>query len=183
MWTPSVTGKVIDFTNIDPSSIDILDIAHSLSLQCRYNGNCRAFYSVAQHSVLMSTWSLPGHPFTRLMHDAEEFAIGDIISPVKEYIDSPLLRELGDNITYAIFKKYNVPPIDTNIHIADNIMLATERRDIMARCSRGWKIKEQPYKEKIKKGWSPEFAEQLFLIRFKLLYETQKEVKGCLAST
>ena len=50
-WIQTFTGK--KFSPLEPrrEDIDILDIAHSRSMQCRFNGHCRQFYSVAEHSV------------------------------------------------------------------------------------------------------------------------------------
>ena len=84
----NLSGKSIDLTHLKPEDICIEDIAHALSLQCRYNGQIKEFYSVAQHSSLVSrlvyydtkdkTLALCG-----LLHDAAEAYIGDIITPIK----------------------------------------------------------------------------------------------------
>jgi hypothetical protein len=83
----TVSGKVINLIDPDPSLIDIEDIAHHLALINRYNGATRVPYSVAQHSVYVAqiTGNLEG-----LLHDAKEYAIGDMTTPVKN-----ALRTLG----------------------------------------------------------------------------------------
>ncbi len=53
-WMQTFTGKRLDLSPPDPSQIDIEDIAHGLSLLCRFNGQCTNFYSVAEHSVHVS---------------------------------------------------------------------------------------------------------------------------------
>src|SRR5690606_26960723 len=51
MLFETISGRKLDLYNILPSDIDIFDIAHSLSRQCRFSGHCVEFYSVAQHSL------------------------------------------------------------------------------------------------------------------------------------
>ena len=76
--------------NLHPDDVNIVDIAHSLAMQCRFTGHTKVFYSVAQHSVLVSKllerrgcdhatvlWGL--------MHDAAEaYLVGDVATPVKK---------------------------------------------------------------------------------------------------
>ena len=83
------TGKVFDFNDIRPESIDMVDIAHALSNVCRWGGHCSKFYSVAEHSVLCSYLAAQEFPedkklqFYTLMHDAGEAYIGDMPKPFK----------------------------------------------------------------------------------------------------
>lgn len=85
----TASGREVNLLDPQPSSIYLGDIAHALSNQCRFNGHVRRFYSVAEHSVLVSR--LIEHHFPHdvqlqlagLMHDAAEAYIGDMISPVK----------------------------------------------------------------------------------------------------
>jgi len=46
------SGKLFDFLDPHGSDFDIDDVAHGLAHVCRYAGQCRAFYSVAEHSML-----------------------------------------------------------------------------------------------------------------------------------
>ena len=62
-WIATFTGRQAYPMDLRPSEITIEDIAHSLSMQCRYTGHCLRFYSVAEHSVLMARW-WPGRPST-----------------------------------------------------------------------------------------------------------------------
>ena len=54
-WFQTKTGKLVDVQNPTPDIVDLEDIAHALSMTCRYAGHCREFYSVAEHSVLVVT--------------------------------------------------------------------------------------------------------------------------------
>ena len=124
------TGKVIDPLNVNPDDICIEDIAHGLSLLCRYNGQCDIFYSVAEHCITMATY--PGfrkwNPLTMLLHDAAEAYIGDIIRPVKLLL--PEFKRIENDFLSAIAFKLITKTswnFDTvNIKEPDNIMLATE---------------------------------------------------------
>jgi len=82
------SGKKIDFLSIDTRQIDITDIAHGLSNECRYAGQTPHFYSVAEHSVLVSLWAQekyddPEITKVALLHDAAEAYIGDVTTPLK----------------------------------------------------------------------------------------------------
>ncbi|KKM07785.1 hypothetical protein LCGC14_1730500, partial [marine sediment metagenome] len=84
------SGRKISILYPGVEDINIEDIAHALSLQCRYNGHCNKFYSVAEHSILAARMfkARYGIKFEcdfiyTLMHDAAEAYVGDLISPVK----------------------------------------------------------------------------------------------------
>ena len=77
------TGKIIDPINPDPEDIDIRDIAHSLSQQCRFTGHTSEFYSVAEHSVLVSEAVPARDAALGLMHDATEAYLADLAKPIK----------------------------------------------------------------------------------------------------
>ncbi len=105
--------------------IDIEDIAHALSMQCRFNGITPHFYSVAEHSVLVSQFCDPGYQKAGLLHDAHEAYIGDITRPVKDIIgkDFLLLIDVIDNL---IMKKFNVILNTAHISTIDDMVLHTE---------------------------------------------------------
>ena len=112
-WLQTFTGKKIDLINPTREMVDIEDIAQSLSMICRYNGHCRDFYSVAEHSVMVEAMgsqillrreaernsgrlSAPPKPTSEivqqslslLLHDAAEAYIGDITTPLKRGLES-----------------------------------------------------------------------------------------------
>lgn len=84
------SGKPFNVVDIDPAAIDINDIAHALAMKCRFNGHCKTFYSVAQHSVRCADYAktLVSDPrsqfaFAALLHDAHEAYTADIPRPVQ----------------------------------------------------------------------------------------------------
>src|SRR5690606_22430694 len=99
-----------DVFDLDPNAIVIEDIAHALSLKCRYNGHCNRFYSVAEHSWLMS--SLFVEPELRraaLLHDAAEAYLCDLPSPIKHSVYMSDFREIEDDVQFVIYKKFGLP--------------------------------------------------------------------------
>lgn len=84
---PTYTGKPYYPLQPRADEVDILDIAHHLAFQCRYNGACKEFYSTAEHSTHMARWFYERQDFDNakwaLLHDAPEFVLGDMIRPVK----------------------------------------------------------------------------------------------------
>lgn len=91
--------------------IDIVDIAHALSLLCRANGHIRHFYSVAQH-CLNCVMEAKARGLSKelqlacLLHDASEAYISDITRPVKRNL--PQYLEFEEVLQQQIFAKFNM---------------------------------------------------------------------------
>ena len=142
------THSGIKFYPMDPKPDDILieDIAHALSLQCRFNGHVREFYSVAQHSVLVSMIVPPEVRMHGLLHDAPECYLGDIITPIKDLFEG--VREIEDGLEKAIFTKYGMGKLwesdHESVNTADKTLLVTEARDLLASDSSDWDLGFDP---------------------------------------
>lgn len=92
------SGKMVSLSNPRPEEIDIADIAHALARLCRYTGHVEGFYSVAQHSVLVSqsvektmkgrvgAIELTKISMYALLHDASEAYLGDVNRPLKQLL-------------------------------------------------------------------------------------------------
>jgi uncharacterized protein len=177
-WVQTYTGKAFSLTDIKVEQIDILDIAHSLSNQCRYNGHCQRFYSVAEHCIEMS-WMDKIDPLVGLLHDAAEAYVGDIVSPLKRILKGGFqpssLKLIEDSLNRKIEKKFGLPwnIIDSNqVNYADRILCATEKRDILGLCEKEWEIELPPPLEKrIVPVLIPPLIELNFLDRFRKLTE------------
>lgn len=165
------TGRVVDPLNLDPAKVNIIDIAHSLSNQCRFTGHVREFYSVAQHSVLVSEYLekyLNTRKYTQLeglLHDGSEAYLSDLARPVKH---APGLgsayRTVEDEIQRVVADAFNLFwPFRTLVHQADNALLAAEQRDLMPRYRHIEVL--QVYPEPIA-GWDPTTAKERFLARY-----------------
>ena len=181
------TGKMFDFLKPTPEIICIEDIAHHLALINRYTGATKVPYSVAEHSVRCSLLPV-GEPLLNLMHDAAETYIGDIASPQKvglgwvirnicpsmyQHVEAEILRNIGKALGLPALASWLATPKE--VKRADNIMLATEVRDLMHPqcfgifCDLRWILEDiEPLPANIC-PWDWQSAEENFLMRFKEL--------------
>jgi 5'-deoxynucleotidase YfbR-like HD superfamily hydrolase len=140
------TGKRFDLFNIDPNAIDIMDIAHPLSLICRFGGHIKRHYSVAQHCLMVEHIVREIHSETEiengildtefkdrellhaLLHDASEAYMCDIPRPLKYTNEMTMFRDVDNKIQMAINKKFGLPEEEKtpNIALADEIALSVE---------------------------------------------------------
>ena len=129
-WFQLQSGKAFWPFDPRPEDFQINDIAHSLSLVCRFGGHCKQFYSVAQHSVIVSQIVPDEHRLEGLMHDACEAYLGDMVKPLK--IGMHDFEKLEDSLYEIIAEKYGFPKHKTDpVRYADGVLLATEARDLM----------------------------------------------------
>ena len=138
------------------------DIAHALSMQCRYNGHIPVFYSVAEHSCRVSD-ALPNNlKAAGLLHDAEEAYLGDVITPIKGAL--PGYKQIADAFHKVIRSKFNIDwhfAAAMAVKDADEVVFATECRDLPASfCN----TSTAPLRERIV-PWSPQRAKLEFLDR------------------
>lgn len=177
-WTQTSSGNVFRLGDLDANVYSLPDIATSLAKQCRYNGNCRYFYSVAQHSYLASIMAPAEYALETLMHDASEAYIGDIIRPIKHGI--PGLCELEDQLHASIFKHFGlIWPMPDIVHEIDNRMLRTEMALLMPHCDPvEWGFGNvQPYDHLLTRAtdcWNWERSEAMFTHRFNELTKLRK---------
>lgn len=187
------TGR--DFWPMDPWPEDVVikDIAHALSQLCRFGGHCREFYSVAQHSVLVSVIAareaaesttqdqLPWKSIALvgLLHDASEAYLVDLPRPIKEMLpDYKVIEHKVDAAIYEQFKlTHEADLFGVRVKTADRIALSTECRDLMPERTARWADCQdyQPEPETIT-PLMPERAKVQFLGRYHwLLNELGKD--------
>lgn len=133
-WIQTYTGRKFYPLNPSPDDIDILDIAHALAMKVRYTGHCRAFYSVAEHSIHMARFADgyidgPEVALWALLHDASEAYLPDVSRPIKDQI--PGFREWEDAILEAVAIKYDLlwpipPDVQDFVKGLDTRILLTE---------------------------------------------------------
>ena len=118
-WQRMLSGRRLDLLDPTPVDIEIEDIAHGLAFVARWNGQTRgAFaYSVAEHSLLVEQIFARIDPaasvqwrLAALLHDAPEYVIGDMISPVKAAI-GPEYGVLDQRLSAAIHLRFGLPAI------------------------------------------------------------------------
>ena len=108
------TGKLFDPTNPNIDGIDIVDIAHALSLLCRGNGHVKHFYSVGQHSISCYREAKARNYSKKvqlacLFHDGSEAYLSDITRPVKPKLPEYLIIE--DKLQNIIWQKFIKEPL------------------------------------------------------------------------
>ena len=117
--------------------IAIEDIAHGLAYQCRFNGQTREFYSVAQHSLVVSSLAPTELRLAALLHDAAEAYLGDMVKPLKVLL--PEFAAIEDQVSAMIAAAFGIDFSDYGpIKRADLIALATEKRDLMPHSTERW---------------------------------------------
>lgn len=124
------TGIYVNVFEPKPEMFSIDDIAHSLSMQCRFTGHLSDFYSVAQHCIAMSDMVHPSHQLAALLHDASEAYLLDIASPIKARI--PGYKEIENNLMVVIAEKFGFKyPLHEKVKEVDSFMLAWEWERLM----------------------------------------------------
>ena len=136
---PTITlasGKIFDFLDPHGSEFDIEDIAHGLAHVCRYAGQCRHFYSVAEHSILVSE-TVSEFKLEALLHDAAEAFIGDVTRPLKQLL--PEFKRIEANVEHAIIERFRLDPAFRSVvKTADLRVLAAEQAQVMAPGTDAW---------------------------------------------
>lgn len=116
-WQRMLSGRRLDLLDPTPIDIEVEDIAHGLAFVARWNGQTIGdyAYSVAEHSLLVEKIYALQNPkappkwrLAALLHDAPEYVIGDMISPVKSAV-GPSYSDLDDKLTAAIHIRFGLP--------------------------------------------------------------------------
>jgi hypothetical protein len=163
------SGAWFDFGAPASSNFTIEDIAHGLANICRYAGQCRDFYSVAEHSVLVSEVAT-GFELESLLHDAAEAFIGDITRPLKQLL--PDYKAIERRVQEAIFVRFGLnPDLPSEVRDADLRVLAAEQSQIMPEGTDYWVglQKIQPASV-IVRHLLPAQAKRAFIDRYLQLY-------------
>lgn len=174
------SGVVFDPLHPDFRLINIEDIAHALSNQCRFSGHVTEFYSVAQHSLHVSEAveaAVPGQQLPALwglLHDATEAYLQDVPSPLKHALFGDKYRHAEGRLMKAIASRFELGPEPDVVRRADLHMLVTEVRDLMPHAKKTregrelwaqWLTGVRPFSWKIV-PLCPEDAADLFMYRY-----------------
>ncbi len=177
-WIRTFTKKRFYYKNSDTESVCIEDIAHALSQLVRYTGHAKYFYSVAQHSVLVSHLVPEEMALEGLLHDSPETYMNDLPSPLKTLL--PDYKELEDSVEATIAHRfglrYPMPPeikeIDKRI-VIDEALILLDFESVDELINLGWSYPDTlPLGITISEYWDSTKAELEFLNRF---YELHKK--------
>ncbi len=128
-------GRLVDPFNLQPSEVEIEDIAHSLSQLCRFTGHTRVFYSVGEHCLLVASM-LPGPllQLAGLVHDAGEAYFGDMAGPLKRRLDMGEYNTAEHRAAHMIMQKFcgDLTPTERKqVKAADAAAYHIERQELI----------------------------------------------------
>lgn len=163
------TGRNVHPLHPRASEICIEDIAHGLSHQCRFTGQCLKFFSVAEHSIEVSRFCSPEDALWGLLHDASEAYLCDLSRPIKQHSGlGTIYREIEAGLMRVICERFGLPlEMPRSVHRADSIMLHVERGENMHSGYEFWPSSG------IFNYLDPIAAETIFLVRYEGLLALQ----------
>lgn len=173
-WIQLHSNFPFDYMNIvvdGPLPIFLDDISHALSNLGRYCGHSRRFYSVGEHSVLVSEWieQLGGGLMEQkwgLLHDATEAYLQDIPSPLKHAPQMAWYREMEERLKNRIMFEFQLPQDEPLIvKQSDMDVLEAERRVLLGESLRPWTIYSTRPAQVDVVGLTPEYAKKKFMMR------------------
>ena len=171
-YLQTVSGRFVNPLDPDLDQIDIGDITRALANTCRFGGHCRSFYSVAQHSVIVSELveqrgGDAEDVYAALMHDAAEAYLGDMPHPLKHRSAlGEAFKAAEKHLEEALRARFNIKPGVPEIKRADRALLATERR---ALSTEDWHWPELEGVEPLDlhlTAWPPDEAAARFAARY-----------------
>lgn len=171
----TLSGRFFDLLKPEDYDYCIEEIGEALSNICRYTGHVKKFYSVAEHSVLVSHIVPERLALAGLLHDSSEAFVGDVSSPLKKLL--PEYRVIEENIQQAIAKHYGFEyPFPEEVHEADKRMYWRERIDVApGPRDRLWHQDLAATRKVQASGMTPTMAKRYFLSRYK---EITRGTKG-----
>lgn len=171
-WIQTATGRQFWPMDPRPNEVEIDDIAHALSMLCRFGGHALRFYSVAEHCVLLSQVAEPQFKLWALLHDASEAYLVDVPRPIKPFLYGYEAAEA--KIMRAVEERFGLffgPP--DRVKQLDRAILTDERNQVMAKPPQPWSTDGEPLGVTLR-FWPPHRARRMFLSAF---YELTRETK------
>ena len=170
-WIETATGQKFDPTNPRLTAYNTRDIAPALSKICRYNGQTKMFYSVAEHSVHLARYlQKQGHNRfivrTALMHDASEAYVGDLVVCMKHLL--PEFKKMEERVMECISETFGlIYPIPEIVHQVDQRILVDERDFLMSDSGNNWPCDTLERLGINIQCWSPPQAQQEFMSTYR----------------
>lgn len=170
-YISTFSGGIFHPLDPQPAEVRIEDIAHALSMLCRFTGHVSRFYSVAEHSVIVSRLVPERYALAGLLHDAAEAYLNDLSTPVKHDPRMKLYCEAEDRLRRVIFQHFGLQPeLPAPVHAVDQLLVIAEARALFASAPVWTKDVPSLGGDQIV-GFDPGDAEVIFLERL-------KEIKG-----
>lgn len=177
------SGTYFSFLDPENSVFTIEDVAHGLANTCRFAGQCREFYSVAQHSVLVSQLVRTEFALEGLIHDAAEAFLGDVTRPLKALL--PEYKAIEKRVEPVVHARFGISFIPDCVKRADLIALYLEQKFLMPDHDDEWPCLSGigPEAERAIGAiqmlqplcpWRPAIAKNMFLSRFNHLTKTSQ---------
>lgn len=175
----TISGNLFWPLDARASEVRIEDAAHALSMMCRFAGHLNQFYSVAQHSVLVSELIEPQTPYAQLVgltHDVSEAYLVDIPRPIKKFL--PAYKRIESKLQLVVAEAFNINRTKSKtdydsqwLKDADNKALAIEAHNFVNDPRKLWSIEAQfGYKITTKiDAWTPDEARKQFMKRYKTI--------------
>lgn len=183
-WIQTYTGQKF-YPMTATGTIDIVDIAHALSMICRYTGHVNRFYSVAEHSVIMASYFVAMNcnlaARYALLHDASEAYLTDVPSPLKKMPEFAAYCEAEKRLQDIIYTAFGLDPEESeNVTELDKAIIGWEAPALFATRDPDWVL---PYcgaswwleRWFPRPGWKPVTANLMFLEMFGRLFPSEEE--------
>lgn len=161
----TASGFVLDLTKPDATGLPVEDVARALAYQPRWCGATKHFYSVAEHSVMVSRLVPESLAYDALWHDSIEFIQGDWPSPLKIYLGRDSINQKLEPIEAALARRFGFQRHLEEVKKADLVAMATELRDLLPSAWMDWGHLPQPATAPIQPV-GPERAFDLFMERY-----------------
>lgn len=192
-WIKTYTGRRVWPLDFREEDFSIVDVAHSLSMICRFNGHSQAFYSVAEHSLHVAMevdrrCTEAGVPrlnaikrvLQALLHDAPEAYLGDTVRPLKSCPEFAFVTKTENQILDVIMKSIGLPAeIHEMVHLVDNEILSHEG-EVLMNGTHGWDSLIRPldgFKPPIR-GVPPRIAYDTFRKTWESTYREYKRLSS-----
>lgn len=165
----TASGRVFNFLEPEKSDFTLHDIAVALSNICRFTGHTRSFYSVAQHSVMVSYLVPKEYALHGLMHDAAEAFLGDVSTPLKQLL--PDYKRIERSVEVEVLGRFGLSAeMPECVKVADLRMLRAEALHFMPKSCMDWPCLQgvEPIEQRLI-PMSPSQAKTEFLERYRAI--------------
>jgi hypothetical protein len=161
------TNKKYHFLNPSVSEVCIEDISQALSMNCRYSGHVKSFYSVAEHSCIIFDLALKEtgdliEAYSGLMHDASEAYLTDVPRPIKPHLEG--YSDIEQKAEKIIQDAFNFTPMSNYIKYVDTHICGIEAKQLF-QVTPSWADDFDHIDIQVK-GWMPDQAKREFMDRF-----------------